>query len=350
MGRGWGWGERSGCSDGRPDCLLPLVFQDRIRLNYDPRAMRIVVAVTDNDWLDFLAARRPDEVNFWRPRSQQGFHLLQPGGLFLFKLHSPRNYIAGGAFFVSHQVLPVSIAWSAFGERNGVADLASFRHRISKYGGSNEHDPKIGCIALANPFFLERDQVIPLPPSFKMNTQVWKGYDATAEDGARLWAAVQDRLQARQELASGPIEPVTLAHDDPAGRYGAEYLARARLGQGTFRMAIMSAYDRRCAITGERTLPALEAAHIRPYADLGQHSVPNGLLMRADIHHLFDAGYVTVTPDLVVEVSGKIREEFSNGRDYYAHHGKRLTVVPQQELLRPARELLAWHNEHRYAG
>lgn len=312
--------------------------------------MRIVVAVTDNDWFYFLAERRPDEVNFWRPRSLQDFHLLEPGGLFLFKLHSPRNYIAGGAFFVSHQVLPVSIAWSAFGERNGVGDLVSFRRRILKYGGSDEHDPKIGCIALAQPFFFEPEEVIALPPSFKMNTQVWKGYDATAEDGAQLWAAVQERLQAQPAPASGPIEPVTLVHDQLSGRYGVEYLARARLGQGTFRMAIMSAYDRRCAITGERTLPALEAAHIRPYAELGPHSVPNGLLMRADIHHLFDAGYVTITPDLVVEVSRKIREEFSNGRDYYAHHGKSLTVLPQHESLRPSRELLEWHNQNKFAA
>ena len=158
----------------------------------------------------------------------------------------------------------MSIAWSAFGERNGVGDLVSFRRRILKYGGSDEHDPKIGCSALAQPFFFEPDAVIALPPSFKMTTQVWKGYDATAEDGARLWAAVQERLQAQPAPASGPIEPMTPVHDQLSGRYGAEYLARARLGQGTFRMAIMSAYDRRCAITGERTLPALEAAHIRP--------------------------------------------------------------------------------------
>lgn len=312
--------------------------------------MRIVVAVTDNDWFDFLAARRPDEVNFWRPRSQQGFHLLEPGGLFLFKLHSPRNYIAGGGFFVSHQILPVSIAWSAFAERNGVGDLPSFRRRIVKYGGSNEHDPKIGCIALAQPFFFEPSEVVELPPSFKMNTQVWKGYDATAGEGAQLWASVQGRLQALHAPASGPVEPTALVHEEAAGRYGAEYLARARLGQGTFRMAVMSAYERRCAITGERTLPALEAAHIRPYAELGPHVVPNGLMMRADFHHLFDAGYITITPELVVEVSRKIHEEFSNGRDYYKHHGEPLAVLPHHESLRPSRELLAWHNEHKYAG
>lgn len=60
---------------------------------------------------------------------------------------------------------------------------------------------------------------------------------------------------------------------------------------------------RRCAITHERTLPALEAAHIRPYGDVGEHEARNGVLLRRDIHSLFDAGYVTVAPDLRFEVS-----------------------------------------------
>ena len=48
------------------------------------------------------------------------------------------------------------------------------------------------------------------------------------------------------------------------------------------------AYERRCAVTGEKTLPVLEAAHIRPYALLGPHRVNNGLLLRSDLHKLFD--------------------------------------------------------------
>jgi putative restriction endonuclease len=72
-------------------------------------------------------------------------------------------------------------------------------------------------------------------------------------------------------------------------------------------------YQRRCAVTQERTLPALEAAHIRPYGDGGSHEAQNGLLFRRDIHSLFDAGYVTVTPDLRFEVSSRIKAEFENG-------------------------------------
>ena len=93
-------------------------------------------------------------------------------------------------------------------------------------------------------------------------------------------------------------------------RYGAPALVRPRLGQGAFRVLVTDTYHRRCAVTGERVLPALEAAHIRPYGEGGVDEVTNGLLLRRDIHGLFDRGYVTVTPAGLFEVSRRIREEF----------------------------------------
>ena len=80
-------------------------------------------------------------------------------------------------------------------------------------------------------------------------------------------------------------------------RYGEPLLIRPRLGQGAFRVLVTDIYQRRCAVTQERTLPALEAAHIRPYGEGGQHEAQNGLLLRRDIHSLFDAGYVNRMKD-----------------------------------------------------
>jgi putative restriction endonuclease len=108
-------------------------------------------------------------------------------------------------------------------------------------------------------------------------------------------------------------------------------------------------YQRRCAVTQEQTLPALEAAHIRPYGEGGEHEAPNGLLLRRDIHSLFDAGYVTVTPDLRFEVSRRIREEFDNGKHYYALHGRTIDG-PTEVGLRPDPGALTWHNEHCFRG
>jgi putative restriction endonuclease len=68
-------------------------------------------------------------------------------------------------------------------------------------------------------------------------------------------------------------------------------------------------------------LPVLEAAHIRPHGSGGPHQPENGLLLRSDLHTLFDQGYMTVDADeLKVVVSGRIREEFENGRDYKPSH------------------------------
>ena len=119
--------------------------------------------------------------------------------------------------------------------------------------------------------------------------------------------------------------------------------------RAAFRVLVTDIYGRRCAVTRERTLPALEAAHIRPYGDGGAHEARNGLLLRRDIHSLFDAGYVTVTPDLDFEVSRRIKEEFENGRHYYALHGQRISA-PRNASERPDPDALTWHNAHCFRG
>src|SRR5215831_21393535 len=121
--------------------------------------MRLYVAVTDKDWFVLHAAKPVvEEVNFWRPSPDATFKALQPGEPFLFKLHSPRNFIAGGGFFAKFLTLPVGLAWDAFGEANGARSLAEVKERISKYRkmAIGPHDnPDIGCIILAEPFFFE---------------------------------------------------------------------------------------------------------------------------------------------------------------------------------------------------
>lgn len=135
----------------------------------------------------------------------------------------------------------------------------------------------------------------------------------------------------------------------PLSRYGEPVTHLPRLGQGSFRILVTDVYQRRCAVTSERTLPVLEAAHIRSYSSGGEHRIDNGLLLRRDLHVLFDRGYITATPDLTLEVSRKIREEYENGRDYYALHGRALSVPVVREQ-RPSSDFLRWHNENVYRG
>ena len=65
---------------------------------------------------------------------------------------------------------------------------------------------------------------------------------------------------------------------------------------------------------------------------------------------MLDRGYITVSDDLRVEVSRRIKEEFSNGREYYRLHGQRLANIPLAAGERPALDLLRWHNENRFRG
>ena len=316
--------------------------------------MRFFVGVTDGDWFEHLAAMPGlDEVNFWRPSGQTSFRAIKPGELFLFKLHSPRNFIVGGGHFVTYSRLPVSVAWLAFGEKNGVRDLVAFRQLVDKYrrrSGSIDPspDPVIGCTVLTEPFFWPRDAWIPVPKDWSRNIVQGKTYSTSEPAGKQLWYEVQQRLKASEALAllQGPQDRLELP-DGP--RYGAEYLTRARLAQGAFRVLVTDAYNRRCAITAERTLPVLEAAHIKPYALSGGHAVSNGLLLRADLHILFDRGYLTVDPEHRVAVSRKIRDEYENGREYYALHGRPLSSLPGQAEFQPDRLLLTWHNENVFA-
>jgi len=98
---------------------------------------------------------------------------------------------------------------------------------------------------------------------------------------------------------------------------------------------VTDAYERKYAVTNERTLPALDAAHVKPYSESDEHTVHNGILLRKDIHALFDFGYIKVTPSLVVEVSHRIKEDFENGREYYNLHGNRMRAPDNPDNIPP---------------
>lgn len=304
-------------------------------------SINLVVAVTDNDWFETLRRQAVlSEVNFWAP-SAPNFRALQPGELLLFKLHAPRNFIVGGGIFAYANTLPCSLAWEAFRESNGAQSAREMRRRIAKYrrlDPADRSDFAVGCRILTQPFFFEEVDWLPVPVSWSPNIVSFKTYNTGDPEGLALWEAVNDRWGRSPTAAFSD-------HD----RFGAPQLIKPRLGQGAFRVLVTDIYDRRCAVTRERTLPALEAAHIRPYSEGGAHETQNGLLLRRDIHSLFDAGYVTVTPSLHFEVSRRIREEFENGRHYYEFHGSEIDS-PLNPDMRPDSELLAWHNEHCFKG
>lgn len=311
--------------------------------------MRAFIGVTDGEWFDLLSRQDAlDDVNFWQPSGRTVFRALSPGELFLFKLHSPDDYIVGGGVFAYSAILPVDLAWESFRIANGAETLGEMRRRIEKYRRGRsavEGTYKIGCILLQQPFFLPRELWIPAPEDWSKNIVRGKTYDLTSEIGRDLLA----RVKHANAAAMGPAQTPPLVAEPAFGGTGAPQIYYPRLGQGTFRVLVTEAYERRCALTGERTLPALEAAHIRPFSLEQKHRIENGLLLRRDLHALFDRGYLSVTPDLHVRVSRRIREDYENGRDYYALDGREVRG-PSSVIKRVDERSLEWHYENAFLG
>lgn len=304
--------------------------------------MKFWVAATDNNWFDFLSRRNLDEVNFWLPSATPPFRVEEAlvGMPFLFKLKAPYNHIGGGGFFVTYSTLPLTLAWEVFGEKNGAESLDDLRALIEPLKRKANRDPEIGCMILSSPFFMNDKDWMKDPPSWKSTVVRGKWYYTENADGRQIWE------KASSYFTSSQNQPDEIRYESQ--KYGEPVLVKPRLGQSSFRVIVTDAYKRKCAITGESTLIALDAAHIVPYAKEGTHEVSNGLLLRADFHKLFDAGLVSVTPAYKIKVSPKIRETWFNGKAYYRLDDQPLAVLPNNVNHQPDRDRLEWHYRNQF--
>lgn len=308
------------------------------------------VAITDHGWYEFLRGQpNLDEVNFWTPSAHFAFH-GEVGSPFFFKLKAKYEHaVCGFAYFARFVRLPDWLAWDTFEVKNGSPTLDTMRDRIA---GIREridyHAPRpsneVGCILLAQPTFFAPNDWVRGPRDWPPANLRHKKYDLAAGEGLRLWEECRARADdARGLRVAG--QPVLVREDSP--RYGAPQIVEPRLGQGIFRVAVMEAYGRACAVTHEHSLPALEASHIRPYAKSGPHEVRNGVLLRADLHRLFDQGYLTISTDHRLEVSPRLKLDYQNGHSYYPLHGSQL-ALPHSQVETPDVGFLRWHNDNVY--
>lgn len=312
--------------------------------------MKFYLGVTDNGWYNYLRNINPEDINFWQPGGKSRFKVLEKGAPFLFKLKYPINAIGGVGFFSSHSLLPMNFAWEVFGNRNGCDTLNQFQNLIFQYRTDKDNiNPQIGCIILTQPIFFKKEDWIEIPADWSKSIVQGKSYESESLIGKSLWSKIENLLEKYLQPAL-PVNYESQLMQEPKAWYGKSILTKVRLGQGAFRILVTDAYTRRCSITGERTLPVLEAAHIKPFAVAGPHAVSNGLLLRSDVHKLFDTGYLTITNDYKTEVSRRIREEYENGKEYYQFHGKSLMYLPEEIVNRPGKEFIQWHNEKVYRG
>jgi hypothetical protein len=119
------------------------------------------------------------------------------------------------------------------------------------------------------------------------------------KDGYFLLEGLKQASRGAMLYPTAIVETVVEAFD-PAVLEDTRVRTRAsivkRQGQGKFRSSVLSAYEHRCAITGCDVLEALEAAHIFPYLGPRTNLVVNGLLLRSDLHTLYDLGLIAIDP------------------------------------------------------
>jgi putative restriction endonuclease len=303
-------------------------------------AVQGYVGVTDQNWYEFLAERKDiTEVNFWRPKDKRRFRVISPGEFFFFKTHAPDSRIVGGGILAGWELLPLSAAWAFYGPGNGAASLGELRALIGGREGLRPgEDPEIGCILLHSVTFFPPGTSMALPPGlWSSGIQQGKSFNLADQPYAPFFDLITTRvLSTSIEI---DLNDSSWRHSGPMFR---ERLRSERIGQGAFQARVLNAYHRRCAITGTKIWPALEAAHVRPVTKGGEHRLDNGVLLRSDVHRMFDWGYLGVDPSYRLRVSPRLRDEFGNGEQFYAQAGQLITL-PDRKGDRPHREFLEWH-------
>jgi putative restriction endonuclease len=302
--------------------------------------MRAFIANTDIDWYrHFRAVGADDDINFWKPMGDSRFKALSFGQPFIFKAKKAFGHaIIGFGYFTQFHAASVKDAWNAFGPANGALTMQEMLMRVSRYAERNgithiTERHTIGCIILSSSVFFEEKDWIRGPVDWADSIVTGKSYDTMVGEGKRIWdACVATYMRAARHF---------VAPEPDIDRYGKPTLVKPRLGQNGFRFRLIDTYGQ-CAVTKEHSIPVLDAAHIIPYSEGGSHDISNGLLLRADIHRLYDDGYVTVTPDHTFKVSDALREDFSNGKHYYGMQGTRIWL-PDQPDYQPRRENLEYH-------
>jgi putative restriction endonuclease len=234
----------------------------------------------------------------------------------------------------------LSEAWEFFGEANGAASVEEMRARIGRYRrapiGAGE-DPIIGCLFVRDVRFFPEDATVVPPAQFAPNIVQGKSYDLADPSAASYFADLL-WLTLGVEVELDFSQP----WHRPGPVFGDPRLAPYRLGQSSFKAVVLDAYHRRCAVTGTHIPPVLQAAHIRPVTAGGEHRLDNGLLLRSDIHTLFDQGYLGIDPHFRLRVSPRLRGDFNNGDQLYAKEGQ-VIELPKHRADRPRTEFIEWH-------
>lgn len=170
------------------------------------------------------------------------------------------------------------------------------------------------------------------------SSHVWK----RALDDERWFVHEYDERTGDAVLVRG-VKPTQDAaeddtsDDDDRGPSDKRQLAaiNIRRGQPEFREKLLAAWERRCVVTGSRIVGLLEAAHITPHADGADYRTSNGLLLRADIHTLYDLGLLSIDQHMRVHLAEELQQS-----EYVQYRGRQIDRQPARSADAPSRDAL----------
>lgn len=305
----------------------------------------LYIGNTDHDWFDFCKSQSQlEEVNFWQPSAKK-FRIVDEGSIFFFRRKAPINMIGGFGILAASENASIGLLWDDLGRSNGVATEEEFIERVKKYRKSEfvDRNTQVGFKILLDPVFLDEADWFELPSDWSQNIVTGKAYSSDSDHGQYLTAKFRELAVNRSSRTASNEDHFGFAEPPEAGFLMGQP-ARQRIGQKLFRVAVINAYSARCAVTGTDVLEALDAAHIMQFSDHPDHSVTNGILLRKDIHRLFDIGFISIGPDYRVELTEKFKLSHPKSAYYANLDGKRLNL-PKSKVHWPDLCLLQRRSE-----
>lgn len=299
------------------------------------------VGNTDHEWFEFCKKQTQlTEVNFWQP-SRQHFRALDEGGVFFFRRKAPINKIGGFGILACAGQASIETSWRDLGVSNGVPNEEDFISRVAKYKNSNAIDKQtiLGFKILVHPVFLDESDWIDVPKDWSNSIVTGKGYNSDAVQARSLRKLYEAHKLDEQTHVSLCIPD---GFEEPETGFRHHSNSKVRVGQSAFRMRLLSSYSNKCAVTGESVEVCLQAAHIAPYSINQNHHVSNGLLLRSDIHNLFDAKLLSFDQNYRVVLSSKLRELVAEHSEYLALEGRKIRL-PKNKSHRPSAKELEKH-------
>lgn len=241
------------------------------------------LAVTNRTWFEYQRSHSfTGEVNFWTP-SRNCPHRISPGEQFVFKLAGDGDLIGGYGTFVEYKYQSLDDTWKEFGPKNGADTKAEFFNTLKSIGSNNGID--CGCVVLKDIILFE-EPVNRVKAGITAKPAQLYAYEHGSFPFDNSWVSKDSFSLVKNATKKKIIQNVT-----------------ERKGQSAFHAAVSKAYNNQCCITGESTPELLQAAHIQDYINQDSHHIQNGLLLRIDIHKLFDSGLLYIDQHYHVHVS-----------------------------------------------